>query len=671
MTFSQGLAKNLEELGYQAYDPVQLAMETLAKTITGEAEDLGIAHDKVAAFVSDALQFISARMGEHVLADIPKRSADRIAKLLQEHADYGLRDTAAGTKPSGTRGKTDGGQGRDGKGEQLNLKFPGDPDFLSIVKRVQDWALDKETVGERQAAIQRQSRGEMDREIARVLELLKPARRAWDFRPHKDTTTFISAIETDQIHTLDPRDQPLASYLHGMLYAPIIREIRAAKPGVLQNLIQNYFARWWKNPGAAQRTINAVLSGKRPFAGRASFLLQRSVPLFTDGLAMGLEPVSWNPIDITLHKYAEMGQFLMGYKTLNQMKADGIAKFVRVLGKRPDGYTRLDDRIGTVMSRDAQGQMIIRGHYWAPDQAARVFNNYVSRGLSAHNGAALGTHLGQTYDALRFVNDNMNVLQLALSAFHFTFTTLLAPVSDITLGLRQLSEGKPLKGIGNIGMGLTTFPSIARAAVYGHMLMKEYVSPGTYKGMAAAAHAMEISGGRALMRPLDVKPWRKLIQHIHNGEIPSALSMVPGSVIQGIVSPIMDHWVPWMKLGAVYQMQADTLEEGVRRGWSSSLQYHRFGSPAPLRLPRPRSSSLLPALWCAAFPVSSISSMTSRRSMSSSPRWISLARGTKWRTIPKIPRVPNSPVPNSLIACSTKFARLQAWSSRPSPAPCP
>jgi hypothetical protein len=42
-----------------------LAMETLAKAITGEfEEDAGVAHDKVAAFVSDALQFISARMGD-------------------------------------------------------------------------------------------------------------------------------------------------------------------------------------------------------------------------------------------------------------------------------------------------------------------------------------------------------------------------------------------------------------------------------------------------------------------------------------------------------------------------------------------------------------------------------------------------------------------------------
>lgn len=567
--FAKELAKNLEELGYRAYQPVQLAMETLAKAITGEfEEEHGVARDKVAAFVSDALQFIGARMGEHVLADIPTRSADTVAKLLQEHADYGLRDQAEGTGPSGTRGETDGGQGRQGEGgQQLKLKFPGDPDFLSIVKRVQNWAVDKETVGERQAAIQRQTRGEMDREIARVVELLKPARRAWDLRSHQDTTTFINAIETGQIHTLAPKDQPLANYLHGM-YAPLIRELRAAKPGVLQNLIQNYFARWWKNPGAAQRIVNAVLSGKRPFAGRASFLLQRSVPLFTDGLAMGLEPQSWNPVDISLHKYAEMGQFLMAHKTLNQMKADGIAQFVRILGKRPDGYTRLDDRIGTVMSRDAQGQMIIRGHYWAPDDAARVFNNYLSRGLSAHNGAVLGTHLGQAYDALSWVNNNMNALQLGLSAFHFTFTALLAPVSDFTLGLRQISEGKPFRGVGNMAMALTTFPSIARAAVNGHMLLKEYVSPGTYKAMAAAANAMEVSGGRAQMRPLDVKPWRKLMQHIRNGEIPSALSTIPGTILQSVVGPIMDHWVPWMKLGAVYQMQADTLAEGVKRGWS-------------------------------------------------------------------------------------------------------
>ena len=105
-----------------------------------------------------------------------------------------------------------------------------------------------------------------------------------------------------------------------------------------------------------------MLSGKRPFAGSGAFLKQRTIPTIQDGLALGLKPVSYNPVDLFLAKYHEMSRFLMGHKTLGMMKDAGTAKLVRPGTAPPDGWTQLDDRIGTVMSTDADGQPL---HPWS------------------------------------------------------------------------------------------------------------------------------------------------------------------------------------------------------------------------------------------------------------------------------------------------------------------
>ena len=481
----------------------------------------------------------------------------------------------------------------------------------------------------------------------------------------------------------------------------------------------------------AAKTLRAVMSGKRPFAGSGSFLKHRTIPTMQDGIDMGLKPVSWNPVDLFMRKYAEMSQFLMAHKTLEMMKDAGTAKFVRVGENAPDGWRQLDDQIGTVYGNPnipvkeafdkhvwdalmqtaknmvqptarkvriggsrlgyysrlegivtkantslsvlahelghaidevyglkallvkdphyakelrnladlriedengvsdyykryirkgeekmaaifeayvhaperfqevapnlfkhisefiadepelaplkglkrgltyqtrentvSAGGAVITGRYYAPPDAAKVFNHFVSRGLRGRSSI---------YDVLRWTNDNINALQLGISAFHASTTAVNAATSEVALGIQQLSEGKPIQAVGHILSGATVVPSVVRTLVNGSHLMSEYLTPGSYAKMAFEARAVAEAGGRAKMDVLEDSAFRKTVNAFKNGAIGEGLISLPGTVLQSTIAPVMDYLVPRMKMGAFYDMAHDILDESDNHDWPEEV----------------------------------------------------------------------------------------------------
>jgi hypothetical protein len=75
-------------------------------------------------------------------------------------------------------------------------------------------------------------------------------------------------------------------------------------------------------------------------------------------------------------------------------------------------------------------------------------------------------------------------------------TSVNAATSDIALGIKQLSEGKPIKAAGHILSGASTVPSVVRTVVNGSRLMREYLEPGSYAKMSQEAAAIAEAGGR-------------------------------------------------------------------------------------------------------------------------------------------------------------------------------
>jgi hypothetical protein len=445
--------------------------------------------------------------------------------------------------------------------------------FPSVAQNFREWAGDAVTPEDTQRAMMRETRGKRDREEAVAFNALDNLRTEWGRRSRADSMAFWNAVEEGDISTLSKKDQNLAGMFKALFEHARI-EVQEVKPELLKEYIENYFPHIWERQSKARDVIRQVMSGKRPFAGRGSFLKKRTVPTIQDGIDMGLKPVSWNPVELGMLKYHEMQQFIMAHKTLDMMKEAGTAQFVRAGASHPDGWVQLDDKISTVYGREkgaareigetgevAEGRefTIIRGHYYAPPDAAKVFNNYVSKGLAGRSGI---------YDSLRWFNDNLNALQLGVSAFHATTTSINAATSDVALGIQQLFEGKFVEGTKHVAQGIAVPVSAVNTVRNGSKLMKEYLSPGSYRKMSAEARAVAEAGGRLQMSNIEIRPWDQWMNAMRNRDVGGAAKHSLGAVIDITTRPVM-HWlVPRMKAGAFYDMAHNILNNAEREGWS-------------------------------------------------------------------------------------------------------
>ena len=71
------------------------------------------------------------------------------------------------------------------------------------------------------------------------------------------------------------------------------------------------------------------------------------------------------------------------------------------------------------------------------------------------------------------MNDNLNALQLGISAFHATTISVVGAASDAALGLQQLSEGKPVEAGLTLARWALIAPSIFNTVRNGSKLMSE------------------------------------------------------------------------------------------------------------------------------------------------------------------------------------------------------
>ena len=607
--------------------------------------------------------------------------------------------------------------------------------FPDIAERMADWLSDAPGHGDTQRAMMRQTRGEMDRKVAIAIHKLKGASKDWRTRSRDDSMKFWNAVEDGDTKSLAPKDQALANLFKGA-FDSMRKQLQELKPNVLQDYIENYFPHIWERPSQVSATIKALLTGKKPFAGKGSFLKQRTIPTMQDGIDLGFKPMSWNPVDSFLTKYAEMSQFLMGHQTLEMMKESGTAKYVPVGERAPEGWMQVDDRIGTVygnpniptkeyfdkhvwnalnetaknllqhaerkasiggsrlgyysrldgivtkantpmdvlahelghaidevyglkdqLVKDPQfkkelraladlriedetdvsashkryirkgeekmaaifqsyayipdrfeevapktfkhisdfiashpelaplkelkrglvhegrqntvnaGGMVIRGYYYAPAEAAKIFNNFVSKGIAGRSGI---------YDTLNWMNQNLNALQLGISAFHASTTSINAATSDVALGIQQLAEGKPFRAGVSLAKGASVIPSLIHTMVNGSRLMHEYLTPGSYAKMNEEANALANAGGRIRQNTIELKPLDKVINGLRNGAIIDGLTPLPGAILHAAVAPVMDYYVPRMKLGAFYAMAHDILDSAQKQGWTETLTRSRM-----------------------------------------------------------------------------------------------
>ena len=249
-----------------------------------------------------------------------------------------------------------------------------------------------------------------------------------------------------------------------------------------------------KTAAEGRDIAGAQARGKSPLKGSGAFLKQRTFDTQREGMEAGLIPVTTNPIEMQLLKLYEMQRFYHGVKLAEDIKNSGLAHWVPAGDEgaaRQAGWVQLQDPAFQPRVPEAGGKME-HGNWWAPDQVARVFNNYTSSGLAGRSSI---------YDAVRGASNALNSAQLSFSGFHATFIAFDTMMSKMALGLQQLSRGEPLRGATTMLKGLsptTIFSTVMRGAA----LRDAYLHPETASPeMRKLVQSLVQAGGRIKMDP--------------------------------------------------------------------------------------------------------------------------------------------------------------------------
>lgn len=205
--------------------------------------------------------------------------------------------------------------------------------------------------------ILRERLARMQRKFDRAEFALRKARTYFDGQPDQSNADFIGRIESG-----DPQGNAdldgIAGALRNLLDGRR-RDVQALGSGKLQTFNATYFPHIWRqrrgSPGQGHDddVIFKQVFGRRPLEGPKAFLKRRTLPTFADGLDVGLEPVTYNPVDLTLLKIREMDRYVMAHETLRDFREAGIAQFVPAEKHGRIGWIKIADPIGTVYGKPA------------------------------------------------------------------------------------------------------------------------------------------------------------------------------------------------------------------------------------------------------------------------------------------------------------------------------
>jgi hypothetical protein len=231
-------------------------------------------------------------------------------------------------------------------------------------------------------------------------------------------------------------------------------------------------------------------------------------------------------------------------------------------------------REGRQASTELPGPMIM-GHWYAPADAAAVWNNHLSRGVRGNPIYDMATAPG--YAATQML--------LGISGFHGTVIATEGMFSDMVMAAEHAMTGNATETGRSLSHTITTplttavsalSPKKTKAAnlAFGAKVMQEYSLPGSQPALAPVLEAMIAGGFRGTAKS---ELWtgdrtqalkRAVRQALHGDtRIRQAwgASKVPlDAVFAGIelaAAPLMSKYVPLMKTAATYRAVAQRLTE--------------------------------------------------------------------------------------------------------------
>jgi len=381
--------------------------------------------------------------------------------------------------------------------------------------------------------------------------------KEWDSNySHKERLAFLDAMENPDAISLEkePRLKQLSELYRDRLDA-VYKTIAGIKD---LPYIEDYFPHFWKNPEKA-KTFFSSISAKNPLQGNRSFFKKRFFEDIRAGLDAGLELATDNPEEIVRLSEMNATKFKMANDIFDSYKESGMLTFVRGKEKPPEGWKLVDDALFKRMTpfvvegEEGPQAAVSMGGWYMPEDASRIVNNYLSRGLKDMKGVR------HVYEGLMYWNNIKNMFQLALSPFHIFTTSINAGLTDMSMGVQNITTGKTkniAQGIRQIAEGALIIPSVMRNFAKATAIRKD-----AYSGNASVEvqRLVEANG-----RIDSDKMWitnagyqlNKNIQKIKADGLLGAPIEVPIAVWNGLMSTVEATMMPTVKFVSAMKVGA-------------------------------------------------------------------------------------------------------------------
>lgn len=212
------------------------------------------------------------------------------------------------------------------------------------------------------------------------------------------------------------------------------------------------------------------------------------------------------------------------------------------------------------------GGRIKKGEYFAPEPVARILNNFLSPGL---RGNAL-------YDTARGIGNTMNQVQLGISLYHLTFTSLDSVISKYALGMQELGRGQFGKAAQHLSPhNLITAPFTNY--LRGSKVLNEYFSKNPSGTEISNIVDAGIKGGFRVKMDNFYKnsSVESFWNAIHQGKYGIASVKTIPAALEYMAKPLMEHIVPRMKAGVFSDMAKSQMDLWEKQGHIPTTEEQR------------------------------------------------------------------------------------------------
>jgi hypothetical protein len=333
--------------------------------------------------------------------------------------------------------------------------------------------------------------------------------------------------------------------------------------------LDNYFTHIWKDTPERTAYFKSLANGK---FGTGRFLKARSIPSLLEGLDRGLVPEHDNILESTLQYVDAMNRHITKEQTLEWYRgltdANG-KKLLRWLSRGqapPEGYTPLLNAYRG--SRQAA----------MPTDFARTFNNHQTKSWEQVGPPALGA-IGRFMT--KVAQNNVSVALLD-PFFHVGTILYTQVISHVATALENIATGHPVRAAKQLGWTLGApiiYPVMGRKVRQQQLRLWNYGAPmqkvvdqmaranmrtrNQYRDLRLTAQGSFFNSFKKGSLPKELAAdWNKLTKG-WGGPAVQAIPLLAkqmGRLMDTVIGPFRDIWIPAVKEGIAYHQMNDFME---------------------------------------------------------------------------------------------------------------